>query len=166
MPPPAANVPTSHALRNPKRRQRNASEDSAAFRHNPKRLRRSEVTDNTFEPPDSVKTNGHVKTQNNSPLANGHANSSKQRDASSDTASLVIRNRGLKKVERGKKGSKEEGTVLVGHVRYTNLSWQKLMRRPRPKTISILYPSYILHLTGSKTNKVQVSGNSLQSSTV
>ena len=122
MPSPAANVPTSYASRNPKRRQRNASEDSAALRHNPKRLRRSEVTAHTFDPPDSVKTNGHVKTRNFSPLANGHANSSNQRDASSDTASLAIRNRGPKKAERGRGGSKDEGTVLVGRCQIFRLA--------------------------------------------
>lgn len=112
---PEVAVPTSVASRNLKRRQRNGSEDSVALRHNPKRLRRSGLTADTFEPPPS-KTNGHVEHPHNVPYANGHSvDGSSQRDAASDTASLAIRNRGPRKTERERRGSKSEGTVLVGH---------------------------------------------------
>ena len=107
-------MPTSLSSRNPKRRQRNESEDSVAQRHNPKRLRRSGLTASTFEPP-PPKTNGYIKHSHDVPHANGHADVNSQRDAASDTASLVFRNRGPKKAERERRGSKNEGTVLVGY---------------------------------------------------
>ena len=122
---PEAAVPASLASRNPKRRQRNPSDDSVALRHNPKRLRRSGLNADTFEPP-PAKTNGHVKHAQNAPYVNGHADVSSQRDASSDTASLAIRNRGPRKPERERRGSKNEGTVLVSHVITLTLCLQQL----------------------------------------
>ncbi|KAL8797380.1 MAG: hypothetical protein Q9195_000535 [Heterodermia aff. obscurata] len=109
---PEATVPASLVSRNTKRRQRNPSDDSVALRHNPKRLRRSGINADTFEPP-PPKTNGHVKHAQNVPYANGHADGSSQRDAASDTASLAIRNLASRKPQREKRGSRNEGTVLT-----------------------------------------------------
>ena len=125
MPSPAVNMPPAQSAHKPKRRQRNTSEDSLALRHNPKRLRRSGLTSETFEPPESTKANGHVNDQNSLSHLNGHA--SNQRDAASDTASLAIRNRRSDKVEKRRGGSREEGTVLVGHDQVDD-KWQRLMR--------------------------------------
>ena len=154
MPSPAVNAQPIQSLRNPKRRQRNTSEDSLALRHNPKRLRRSGLTSETFEPPESAKTNGHVKHQTSLSHPNGHA--SNQRDAASDTASLAIRNRASDKVEKRRGGSREEGTVLVCHGQIDNKR-QRLMRKGRRRMISMLCPSYLLHLSVSETTKAQVS---------
>ena len=153
MPSPAVDVGPAQSLRNPKRRQRNTSEDSLALRHNPKRLRRSGLTSETFEPPESAKTNGHVKDQNSLSHLNGHA--SNQRDAASDTASLAIRNRGSDKVERRRGGPREEGTVLVSPSQVDG-ERQGLMRQKRRRMISMLCPNLPLHLIGLEIIKVQV----------
>ena len=154
MPSPAVNIQPAQSSRNPKRRQRNTSEDSLALRHNPKRLRRSGLTSETFEPPESAKANGHVKDQNSLSHVNGHA--SNQRDAASDTASLAIRNRRSDKVEKRRGGSREEGTVLVGDDRVDGRR-QRLMRKGRRRMISMSCHNYRLHLTASETIKAQVS---------
>ena len=111
---PEGTVPASLAFRNPKRRQRNPSDDSLGLRHNPKRLRRSGLNADTFDPP-PAKTNGHVKHTQHVPYVNGHADVSSQRDAASDTTNPAIRNPGPKKPQRERRASRNEGTVLVSH---------------------------------------------------
>ena len=107
---PNVNVGTS--TRNPRRRQRTGSDDSASQRHRPKRLRRSGISADTFKPPSNKKVNGYIQHGDSSPLVNGHVHDARfQRDASVDTASLAIRNRVPKKAEREKRGSKSDGSI-------------------------------------------------------
>ena len=145
-------IPSS---RNPKRRPRNEAEDSISIKRQPKRLRRSELQADTFEPPSSSHLNGHVK--HTSPLANGHADRSSQRDAASDTASLAIRNRGLRASEHKRPAQRHVGgTTLVGCRCCCNLTPSGTDLMIRPRTISTLFPSYLLLLAGSRTRKIQV----------
>lgn len=116
---PDVNPYASTSTRNPRRRQRTGSDDSAILRQNPKRLRRSGLTSDTFIPPPSKKLNGYVHTETvPPPFANGHVPDPRsQRDASVDTASLAIRNRGPKKGEREKRSNKSDGSIeLVRHI--------------------------------------------------
>lgn len=109
---PDAAVPASLATRNPRRRQRTSSEDSVAVRHNPKRVRRSVLNPETFKDPAVVKVNGHLDHDEEVPYTNGHAKEpGNQRLESADTTSLVIRHRGVKKSDREKRTSKNDGTV-------------------------------------------------------
>ncbi len=107
-----ATVHASAAIRNPRRRQRTSSDDSVAVRHNPKRLRRSGLTQETFQPPPNKQVNGYVDHIEDAPTTNGHVvSASGQRHASVDTTSLAIRHRGVKKAEREKRNSKTDGTI-------------------------------------------------------
>lgn len=114
---PDAAVPASVAARNPRRRQRTGSDDSVALRHNPKRLRRSGLTSETFQPSDSTKVNGHVAHVAEEAFTNGHAKEpTNVRHASVDTTSLAIRHRGVKKAERERRTSKNDGSIeLASH---------------------------------------------------
>lgn len=105
---PIASVPA----RNPRRRQRTGSDDSLVHRHSPKRLRRSGLTSETFVPPPGNTINGYTNHVDGVPTANGHGTDPKgRRDASVDTASLAIRDRGTKKIEREKRGGRSEGSI-------------------------------------------------------
>lgn len=109
---PNAAIPASVATRNPRRRQRTASDDSVALRHNPKRIRRSGLTSETFQSPDTTKQNGYIDPVEEEPLTNGHAKEPrKQRHASVDATSLAIRHRGVKKADREKRTSKDNGSI-------------------------------------------------------
>ena len=100
------------AARNPRRRQRTGSDDSLTHRQNPKRLRRTRIASETFVPPSEKNLNGHTDHVDSIPAVNGHATGpAGHRDSSMDTASLVIRERGSKKVERGRRGGRSEGSV-------------------------------------------------------
>ena len=144
---PDVSVHASVATRNPRRRQRTGSDDSVATRHNPKRLRRSGLAFDTFEPP-SKKTNGDINHFDEVPLANGHANNDRsERLASADTMTLAIRHRGFKKADREKRSSKIDGsTVLVGYIPF--LVWQYIdftLFRPRMTIISsLVYPQLLI----------------------
>lgn len=121
---PDAAVPASVAARNPRRRQRTGSDDSVALRHNPKRIRRSGLTSETFQPPNNVKQNGHIENVEEEPIANGHAKEpGSQRHASVDATSLAIRHRGVKKADRVRRTSKNDGSIELAS------------RRP-PRTVS------------------------------
>lgn len=105
---PIPNLPA----RNPRRRQRTGSDDSIVHRHSPKRLRRSGLSSETSLPPPGKYTNGYANHIDGVPHANGHATDPKgRRDASVDTASLAIRDRASKKVEREKRGGRSEGSI-------------------------------------------------------
>ena len=109
---PDTTVHASVATRNPRRRQRTSSEDSVALKHNPKRLRRSGLTKETFQPLPSKHVNGCVDHAEDAPAANGHAvNAPGQRYASVDPTNLAIRNRGPKKADREKRSSKNDGAI-------------------------------------------------------
>ena len=113
---PDAAIQASVSARNPRRRQRTGSEDSVALRPNPKRIRRSVLSSETFQPPDTIKQNGRVEQVVEEPVTNGHVREpGDQRHASGDLASLAIRHRGIKKADRGKRTSKDDSSVeLVG----------------------------------------------------
>ncbi|CAD6592336.1 MAG: hypothetical protein ASARMPREDX12_005991 [Alectoria sarmentosa] len=106
---PDAAVPASVAARNPRRRQRTGSDDSLALRHNPKRIRRSGLTSETFQPPDSINVNGHIPLVGEEAFTNGHAKKpTNARHAIVDTTSLAIRHRGAKKADRERRMSKND----------------------------------------------------------
>ncbi len=109
---PDAAVPPSVAARNPRRRQRTGSDDSVAVRHNPKRIRRSGLTSETFQPPVATKQNGYIELVEEEPIANGHAKEpGGRRHVSVDATSLAIRHRGVKKADREKRTSKDGGSI-------------------------------------------------------
>ena len=109
---PDAAVPASVAARNPRRRQRTSSDDSVALRHNPKRIRRSALTTETFQDPDTAKMNGHIGPVEAEPLANGHAKEpGSQHHGNVDGTSLAIRHRGVKKADRERRTSRNDGSI-------------------------------------------------------
>ena len=109
---PDAAVPASVAARNPRRRQRTGSDDSLALRPNPKRIRRSGLTSETFQPPDTTNVNGRIPHVAEEVFTNGHAKKpTNVRHASVDTTSLAIRHRGVKKVDRERRTSKNDGSI-------------------------------------------------------
>ena len=113
---PEAAAIDSVAARNPKRRQRTASEDSVAVRPNPKRIRRSNLTHETFLPPDSTKQNGHASHDAEPPHTNGHVEEPRsQRQGSIENASLAVRRKSSGKVARDRKPARTDGAIeLVG----------------------------------------------------
>jgi len=102
-------APSSVASRNPRRRQRNGSEDSTAFPPNPKRLRRSGLTPQTFAAPPSQQANGHVKPSQDRYMVNGHADAGTQRDVAVDTANLPVRPRSGKILEKERRSNRNDG---------------------------------------------------------
>lgn len=115
---PDAAVPAGISARNPRRRQRTGSDDSVALRHNPKRIRRSGLSSDIFQPPESAKQNGYIEQVEEEPIANGHAKEhGSQQHASVDATSLAIRHRGVKKADRERRTNKDDGSVelVCGH---------------------------------------------------
>ena len=112
---PETSVQASIARRNPRRRPRtSSSDDSTTLRHQPKRLRRSGLAPDTFEPLGSTRINGNLDHAAPASVLNGHAiNPRAQRQASVESTSLTIRNRGLKKGEREKRSHQAEGDVIL-----------------------------------------------------
>ena len=109
---PDAAVAASIDARNPRRRQRTGSEDSVTLRHNPKRIRRSRLSAETFQPLEATKQNGHVQHLAEEPITNGHVKEpSSQRHASLDSTSLSIRHRGVKKADRERRANKHDGSI-------------------------------------------------------
>ena len=109
---PDAAVPASVAARNPRRRQRTGSDDSAALRHNAKRIRRSGLTSETFQPQPVQKVNGHFAHVTEETFTNGHAKEpANLRHASVDNTSLAIRHRGVKKADRERRTVKNDGSI-------------------------------------------------------
>ncbi|MCJ1379109.1 hypothetical protein MMC17_002209 [Xylographa soralifera] len=108
------------ATRNPRRRQRTTSDDSVALRQSSKRRKRSFLAPDTFLPPNQLKPNGHPPAIHGTSISNGHPpEARKHRDVSVDTTSLAIRNRGSKRIERERRGSKEdEGVVQTKNDNY------------------------------------------------
>ena len=115
---PEAAGPGSVAARNPRRRQRNASEDSVATRPNPKRLRRSALTDATFQPPEPFKLNGHASHDEDVPHPNGHppepeSEPPSQQNGGAKSGTLAVRHKGSKRGERERRSHRHEGIELV-----------------------------------------------------
>ena len=115
---PEATGPASVAARNPRRRQRNPSEDSVAFPPNPKRIRRSGLTQETFVPPEASKLNGHARHVEEAPQANGHAlESTEPQERALDNTNLSLRHRPSKKADRERRVHRNEGVELVSDPR-------------------------------------------------
>jgi len=116
-------APSSVVSRNPRRRQRNGSEDSTAFPPNPKRLRRSGLTPQTFALPPSQQANGHVKPPRDHYMVNGHANAGTQRDIAVDTVNLTVRPRSGRILEKeGRNNRNDGGKQLVSYGKLKNPS--------------------------------------------
>jgi hypothetical protein len=106
---PEATLQGSVVARNPRRRQRNTSEDSLTVPKVTKRRKRSSLAPDTFEPLEKVLSNGHGK------LPNGHQHKAPppsqmleqhvKSDASVDTASLAVRSRGSKRGDRERRSA-------------------------------------------------------------
>ena len=113
---PEAAAVGSVAERNPRRRQRMASEDSVAVRPNPKRIRRSNLTHEIFLPPDSTKLNGPVSHAADPPHINGRAEEpGNERQGSVDSTNLALRRKSLGKTNREKRPARSDGNIeLVG----------------------------------------------------
>ena len=108
---PDVAVPGSVPARNPRRRQR--SDDSVAIRRDPKRVRRSQLTPETFQDPDTTNTNGHIGHVEDEHLTNGHAKEPRSQSRGVDAASLAIRHRGVKKAERERRTSRNDGSIQL-----------------------------------------------------
>lgn len=109
---PDAVVPASVAARNPRRRQRTGSDDSVALRQNPKRIRRSGLSTETFLPPGPTQQDGLIERVAEEPLTNGHTHGpGRQRQSSLDTTGLAFRHRGVKTVDREKRRSRNDGGI-------------------------------------------------------
>ena len=111
---PDAAVPSSGPARNPRRRQR--SDDSVAIRRDPKRLRRSQLTPETFQDPETTHTNGHIGHVEDEHLTNGHAKEPRSQSRGVDAANLAIRHKGVKKAERGRRTSRNDGSIQLASV--------------------------------------------------
>lgn len=140
---PDVTVHAGTATRNPRRRQRTGSEDSVALRQNPKRLRRSRLSSETFQPPAIKQVNGYTDHGDGSSVANGcpqHVTSIQH--ASVDTASLAIRHRGPKQLDKERKGSRANGSIeLVSYTRFPRCVTREAnftYLRPKMKIISSL----------------------------
>lgn len=102
----------STAVRNPRRRQRTSSDDSASLRQTAKRRKRSLLVPDTFEPSAIYRRDTNTSQVNGKATANGHApEDQKRRDASVDATSLAIRNRGSKRADREKRVTKSADGV-------------------------------------------------------
>lgn len=123
--------PPNVAARNPRRRQRNPSEDSVAFRPNPKRIRRTGLTEETFLPPDAVKANGHAGHVEAAALTNGHATQPAGRqETPADNTEVTLRPRGSKKGDRERRQHRNDGTELVsGEI------WECMVKFRRAETM-------------------------------
>ena len=108
---PDAVVSASASTRNPRRRQRTGSEDSVALRHHPKRIRRSILNPETFQPVRRSERNGHAGHVAEEHRTNGHAKEpGNQRHTSGDATSLALRHR-TQKEDRERKVSRDDGSI-------------------------------------------------------
>ncbi|KAL8941055.1 MAG: hypothetical protein Q9216_002463 [Gyalolechia sp. 2 TL-2023] len=105
-------APTGTGVRNPRRRQRTSSTDSAAVRQLPKRLKRSGLTSETFRPLHNPSANGDIYSHETTPSAYGFVQGAERHDQmGGDHTSLTIRNRIHKKAERERRGYRDDGSV-------------------------------------------------------
>ena len=115
---PDTTISSGVSARNPRRRQRTGSDDSVALRHNPKRIRRSVLSSEVFQPPEVIRQNGHVEDYVEEPAANGHITGPVHpQHASVDASSLAIRHRGVKRAERERRTSKSDGSIELASYR-------------------------------------------------
>ena len=109
---PSTVAPAASASRNPRRRQRTGSDDSVAVRQQPKRLKRSGLTSETYVPPSAKSANGTARNDERARIANGQISvSGGQGHTAGDGASLAIRNRGGKRSDKEKRGGRGDGAV-------------------------------------------------------
>ena len=109
---PEVGGPASLAVRsNPRRRQRNASEDSVVRQQPVKRRKRSGLTSDTFRPTELSKLNGHVEPAEDAPLANGHAHEPKILQGTSADSGPATRDRSKTQIEREKRSGRRDGDI-------------------------------------------------------
>lgn len=107
-----AGVSATTALRNPRRRQRTGSDDSVAVRQQPKRLKRSGLTSETFRPLQNTSAHGELFSREATPVVNGFSRGAESHNsAAGESTSLAIRNRGSKRHEREKRAQRGDGSV-------------------------------------------------------
>ena len=94
---------------NPRRRQRNASEDSGATRQPVKRRKRTTLTQDTYEQPEARKLNGHISPITEAPQGNGHVKFSRQKSV--DNTGLAIRGGGAKKAVTERRSGRNDGHI-------------------------------------------------------
>lgn len=100
------------ARSNPRRRQRNTSEDSIAVRQPVKRRKRSALTKETFAAPDDRSSNGIVNHATSKPLVNGSGEVNGTGHVNG--ASLAIRDRGTAPQTKASRWSRgDDHTELV-----------------------------------------------------
>ncbi|KAL8841038.1 MAG: hypothetical protein Q9170_001063 [Blastenia crenularia] len=105
-------APASTALRNPRRRQRTGSEDSATVQQLPKRLKRYGLTSETFQPVQRALKARNAYSREATPAVNGFVQDTDSHGyADQDHTSLAIRNRAGKKADRDNRGSKGDGSI-------------------------------------------------------
>ena len=112
---PEATAHGSLSTRNPRRRQRTASDDSASKKINTKRRKRSLLAPDTFDPPVDHPNYDRIYHVNGDSASNGHAVKTRaQRDVSVDTTSLAIRNKGSRRGVGEKRVTEtDEGMIQV-----------------------------------------------------
>lgn len=105
-------APANVAARNPRRRQRNTTEDSVINRQPAKRIRRAGLTSDTFKVPTSSQATEHSALGGEGSQTNGHVPERNiHRHDNIDSSSLAIRHKGLKKAERERRSSKSDGSI-------------------------------------------------------
>lgn len=105
-------APASTALRNPRRRQRTGSDDSVAVRQLSKKLKRSGLTAETFEPLPTKSVNGHFLSGSNPPAANGFVQKGGIHGGTGEhLTSLAVSNRTSRVSDKERRGSRGDGTV-------------------------------------------------------
>lgn len=147
------------STRNPRRRPRTGSDDSVALRNNPKRLRRSALSAETFKPLPSKISNGYVSHLDDASISNGHATGNRsQRDIGVDTASLAIRHKGNQKPERERRSNKIDGTIELVSYMFLNHFYIKGadIRFRRQGMIIMLSTNFQLHPNDYATIKALV----------
>ncbi|KAL9578857.1 MAG: hypothetical protein Q9212_005452 [Teloschistes hypoglaucus] len=108
---PIAPVITSQ--RNPRRRQRTDSDESVTVQQLSKKLKRSGITAESFQPPSARSANGHLRGNSSTPTQNGNGNhTEKQRETAEYPSNLNSRSKEAgRKTDRTSRGSKGDGSI-------------------------------------------------------
>ena len=124
MSPPESSHTTGRS--NPRRRQRNASEDSVAIRQPVKRRKRTGLAQDTFEPPISTKLNGHIARAEQASHGNGYAKEPNNiRQKSADSTSLAIRSGSGKKAGKERRSGRRDGHIELVRYKQTHCLEQR-----------------------------------------
>ncbi|KAL8665500.1 MAG: hypothetical protein Q9202_002205 [Teloschistes flavicans] len=106
-------APIITAQRNPRRRQRTDSDESVTVQQLSKKLKRSGITAESFQPPSARPANGYLHGNSSSSTQNGIVNyTEKQRETAEYPASLTSRSKDAsRKADRSSRGSRGDGSV-------------------------------------------------------